>query len=118
MLIANAVLIPINRIGANMSTETIIDNEFATLVYHNDTGIVHHCFRKLLDSKHLHLVLDGGVDLLKKHSATKWLSDNREIEPHDEEDGKWVNESWLPRAIAAGWKYWALVVPDETAARM
>jgi hypothetical protein len=63
-------------------------------------------------------VLDRGVELLKEHGATKWLSDNRAMEPHNKADGEWVNTNWLPRAIAAGWKFWALVVPDSTMARM
>ncbi len=101
-----------------MSTITIIDDRFASLVYHEDTQIVHHCFHKALDSDHLKIILNRGVDLLKQHKAKKWLSDNREIDPHSEEDGKWVNNDWLPRAVAAGWKYWALVVPDDVKGRI
>ena len=101
-----------------MTTVTLFDNNQACLMYHPDTQIVHHMFRKNLDSKNLHLVLDGGIDLLKKNHAKKWLSDNREMDPHSEEDGIWVNENWLPRAVAAGWKYWALVVPDDFIARL
>src|SRR5688572_20233194 len=101
-----------------MTTITVIDDKYAKLMYHSDKGIVHHCFHKPLDGEHLRTVLNTGVELLQKHGAAKWLSDNRAIDPHSEEDGQWVNDNWLPRAIAAGWKYWALVVPDEIAARM
>ena len=101
-----------------MQSITIIDNKYATLIYHPDSQIVHHHFTELLDSAHTRLILDSGIDLLKQHKATKWLSDNRDLKPHSEEDGKWVNEDWLPRAIAAGWKYWALVVPETTIARL
>ena len=101
-----------------MTTITVIDTPYASLYYHTNTGIVHHKFHKALDSKHFRQVLDGGIELLQTHGATKWLSDNRDMDPHNEEDGQWTNESWLPRAIAAGWKYWALVVPDDVAARI
>jgi hypothetical protein len=101
-----------------MSTITVIDNKYARLVYHSDSQIVHHCFHHALDSDNLKLVLNTGIDLLKQYGATKWLSDNREIGPHSEEDGVWTNTDWLPRVIAAGWKYWALVVPDDVRARM
>jgi hypothetical protein len=80
--------------------------------------MVHHCFHAALNSETLRAVLNSGVELLQQHHATKWLSDNRAIAPHSEEDGRWTNEDWLPRAIAAGWKYWALVVPHDQAARM
>lgn len=101
-----------------MSTETIIDNEFAILTYHRDEKIVHHQFHRALDSENLRLVLNTGIDLLRDHNAIKWLSDNHSIGAHKEEDGKWINDDWLPRVIASGWKYWALVVPDDVKARM
>lgn len=101
-----------------MSTINIIDNQYARLSFDPDVKFVHHCFHSTLDSKNLRAVLNGGIDLLKKHNATKWLSDNREIGPHSEEDSQWVNDNWLPRAIAAGWKYWALVVPHDFMARI
>lgn len=101
-----------------MATINVIDNKYARLSYDTDQKIVHHCFHHELDSANLRAVLNSGIELLKSHNAEKWLSDNREIEPHSEEDGAWVNEDWLPRAVAAGWKYWALIVPDDLMARL
>ena len=101
-----------------MSILSLIDNKYASLVFYPDDKFVHHTFHKELDSENLRLVLNTGVDLLKKRGATKWLSDNRAIDPHSEEDGNWINNDWLPRVIAAGWKYWALVVPNDVHARM
>jgi hypothetical protein len=101
-----------------MSTIKVIDDKFGSLVYHSDKKIVHHCFHHELDSVHFRNILNTGIELLKQHKAVKWLSDNREIGPHSEEDGTWTNNDWLPRVIAAGWKYWALVVPNDVKARM
>jgi hypothetical protein len=101
-----------------MPTITIFDNEHAALFYHQETKIVHHQFKADLDSAHMRKTLTGGIDLLKEHQAIKWLSDNRAMHTHSEEDGEWINANWLPRAIAAGWKYWALVVPNDVMGRM
>ena len=101
-----------------MSPLPVIDNQYATLVYHSDTKIVHHIFHKDLNTEHFKLVLSRGVELLIEHEAIKWLADTRAIGPFSEEEGRWVNEEWLPRAIASGWKYWALVVPEAVKARM
>ena len=101
-----------------MSVISILDNQYARLVYYTQDKIVHHTFHKPLDSTHFRLVLNAGVDLLGKYGATKWLSDNRAIDPHSDEDNAWANTEWVPRAIAAGWKYWALVVPHDIKARM
>lgn len=96
----------------------VIDNQYAHLVFHTDAKIVHHTFHHALDSANLRLVLNTGVDLLKKHGATKWLSDNREIEAHSEEDTEWINSVWIRNAVEAGWKYWALVVPHDFLAQV
>lgn len=101
-----------------MPSINIIDNEYARLSFDPDKKIVHHCFHPNLDGENLRAVLNGGIELMKTHQAYKWLSDNRELKPHSEEDGRWVNEDWLPRVIAAGWKYWALVVPDDVKGRI
>jgi len=101
-----------------MAVQTIIDNACAQLYYHDDTKIVHHHWMAELDSVSLRESLTTGNALLRKHHAEKWLSDNRFIKPHSDEDEHWINTQWLPDAISAGWKYWALVVPDAEASRI
>jgi hypothetical protein len=101
-----------------MSILSVMDNRYASLVFDVQDKIVHHTFHRDLDSAHLRLVLNTGIELFKKHGANKWLSDNRAIDPHSEEDSLWINNEWLPRVIEAGWKYWALVVPHDAKARM
>jgi hypothetical protein len=65
-----------------MSTITIIDNDYAILMYHPDTQIVHHPFYKPISGQEFRGVLDEGAALLKKHSACKWLSDDRTTAPY------------------------------------
>ncbi len=101
-----------------MSTITLFDNEYLTMRFYTDTKIIHHHFYPGLNSHFLRTGLDRGVELLERYKATKWLSDNREVEPHSLEDGEWINNDWLPRAVKAGWKYWGLVVPNGIAAKM
>jgi hypothetical protein len=101
-----------------MTTLTVLNNPCAQLYFNEDTKIVHHHLNNGIDSTSLRDVLDRGIETLKRYGATKWLSDNKDIDPLSDDDAKWVNTSWLPRAIASGWKYWALVVPDSMKARM
>ncbi len=101
-----------------MATNMIIDNQHALLEFDPTTKIIHHKLYQTIDSETLRSVLMSGVDLLKSHHATKWLSDNRDINAHSPEDTEWINNQWLPAAVAAGWKYWALVVPDDFMARV
>lgn len=97
---------------------TIIENEYATLVYHPDTKIVHHTFHKPIGGDAFRNVLDTGAKTLKENKASKWLSDDRANSVTSSEDANWSKDDWFPRAVRAGWKYWALVVPQDLMARM
>jgi hypothetical protein len=48
-----------------------------------------------------------------RHRACKWLSDDRGNGPLKPEDAQWCLTSWSPRVIAAGWKFWAVVMPEK-----
>jgi hypothetical protein len=101
-----------------MSTTTVIDNDYLTLFYHADKKIVHHIYKPPIGGKYLKEGLNVGTELLREHGATKWLSDNRAFAATTDEETQWINTNWLPRAVDAGWKYWALVVPHGMKARM
>ena len=60
-----------------MSEIIIIQNEYATLVYHPDEKIVHHTFHKPIGDQEFRNVLNTGAKTLKKYNASKWLSDDR-----------------------------------------
>lgn len=101
-----------------MSAITILDNEYATLVYHEDKKIVHHTFHKPISGPEFRTVLDLGTELLYQHGAHKWLSDDRGNAALPQEDTEWSINNWFPRTKSAGWKIWALVVPPDLMACM
>jgi len=101
-----------------MSRITVIDNQYVTLYYHTDLKIVHHIYHPGVGGDYLKEELNRGVELLREHGACKWLSNNSAIEGVTDEETAWINTHWLPEAIAAGWKYWALVVPESVMGRM
>lgn len=97
---------------------TVINNEYATLVYQPEQKIVYHTFHKPLTSADFRLVLNTGAELFAKHHACKWLSDDRGNSALSPEDSEWAMKDWFPRVLQAGWKFWALVVPEDIMARM
>lgn len=101
-----------------MSKITLIENEYASLVYLSDAKIIHHTFHKPIGGLNFREVLNTGAKTLEKHQASKWLSDDRANSVLSPEDTEWSKTDWFPRAIKAGWKYWALVVPQNMLARM
>ena len=95
-----------------MSVVTVVDTDCATLWYHPDAGIVHHRFKKYTYGPELCALLTAGAEVLEQYSATKWLSDDRCNCALLPEDSDWADAYWAPRALAAGWKYWAIVLPE------
>ena len=90
---------------------TLIENEDACLWYYPDTGIVHHQFFRPVSDGSFRTILTSGLRLLREHGAQKWLSDDRGNSILSAEASAWSQEYWLPRALKAGWKYWAVLVP-------
>ncbi len=90
----------------------VLTNEFATLVYHSQHKIVHHTFHKPVESAFFREVLTQGVALMESRRASKWLSDDRGNGALHPDDGKWAMEVWSKRAMVAGWRWWAIVMPD------
>jgi hypothetical protein len=96
-----------------MSTQTVIDNEYVTLVYHTDTGIVHHQFHRSVRGAHFREALMKGCELLERNRATKWLSDDRGNSAVTPQDSQWRSTVWFPAVVAVGWKHWAVVMPEK-----
>lgn len=101
-----------------MPGTAIIQNEYATLVYYPNTKIVHHTFHQPISGEKFRAVLNTGAEVLQTNQAHKWLSDDRGNLALPIEDTAWSKNDWFPRAVQAGWKYWALVVPQDFMARV
>ncbi|MCC7205707.1 MAG: hypothetical protein IT323_00275 [Anaerolineae bacterium] len=96
-----------------MSSTTISDSEYATLWFYPDTKIVHHQFHKFIYGEEFRKVLEKGLETFKDKGAQKWLSDDRKNSTLSTEDTEWCQQDWFPRVFQAGWKYWAIVLPDK-----
>lgn len=97
---------------------TLFENEHASLWYYPEEGIIHHEFHQPTYGEDFQAVLMSGLHLMKMHKAQKWLSDDRNNTILPPEDGAWSQDYWLPRAIEAGWKYWAMLPPAKARGRI
>jgi hypothetical protein len=61
----------------SMDREVLLDNEFASLWFYPEPGIVHHEFHKPIAGQDFKAVLLTGLKLFQARRATKWLSDDR-----------------------------------------
>lgn len=63
-------------------------------------------------------MLTTGVECLENNGVNKWLSDNTKVTVTTPETSEWIQNEWLPRAIRAGWKYYALVESESKLGKM
>lgn len=101
-----------------MSRTTILDTDYATLWYYPETKVVHHVFHRYIYGQEFRQVLEKGLEIFKEHGAYKWLSDDRKNSALPTDDMGWAMNDWQPRVIAAGWRYWAIVMPDKVVGKM
>lgn len=101
-----------------MGTITVIDNESMSLFFHEEPKIVHHKIKKMLKDHEFMELLSKGAEYMEKYKAKKWLSDDRNNIVISQEANKWGDEVWAPRVIKAGFKYWAVVLPDKAVGKL
>ena len=99
-----------------MAKTVVHDTPSVTVWYHSDSNIVHSHVRKFVTGKEFQEFLMAGYGVLVKNRARKWLSDDRSNSVLRQEDVEWGNQNWLPKCVAAGWKYWAIVQPEKVLA--
>jgi hypothetical protein len=102
-----------------MPAIVLVTNDYMTVEYRPEEKMIYHTVHKPMGIEQLQLLKDGlnaGTDALKQYGITKWLSDDRLNGPLPPELVKWGSTEWNARTVAAGWKYWANVVPKEVAA--
>ncbi len=96
----------------------VLDNDYVKLWVHSDSRIVHHEFKKFVWGDAFQEALNRGHAELVRAGATKWLSDDRERSALSKADVDWSFQEWFPKMVAAGWKYWAIVLPDDVIGQM
>jgi hypothetical protein len=96
----------------------LLESAYACLWFYPDTRIIHHKFLQPISDNVFREVLTTGLGLLQTQGAQKWLSDDRNNSILSAEASTWSQEYWLPRALEAGWKYWAMLPPIRTRAKL
>ncbi len=100
------------------NTVVVADTPSFIMWYHSDTKIVHHQIKKFTFGKEFRDFLLTGTELIRKHKATKWLSDDRSNTALAKEDLDWAQTNWTPQTLQAGWKHWAIVQPEKVLGKM
>lgn len=94
--------------------ERLMENETASLWIYPETGIVHHQLHRPISGQAFRDLLNLGLKQFQEGRATMWLSDDRANTILDPNDSEWSGDVWYPRMIKAGWKFWAVVLPEKS----
>lgn len=97
--------------------EILLENAWAILRYHPTDNYIYHTFHQQISGEPFREVLNTGYEVVKEKGVQKWLSDDRKNSELSAEDVAFGERDWGPRMAAAGWRYWALVVPESLAGR-
>ena len=101
-----------------MPKTTLFENEYSVIYLHEEDKIIHHVVKKYLHGERLRELLVKGVEVMEARGATKWLSNDRENGAMLLEDKEWGDRVWFPRAVAAGWRHWAILPPKKIVGQM
>jgi hypothetical protein len=97
-----------------MEKTTILDTENVAIWFYPDKKVIHNQFNKYVYGNSYKEILNEITKAFQKHRAQKLLSDDRKISGISKDDQEWGNTDWFPRTKAAGWKYWAIVQPENS----
>lgn len=95
-----------------------MESEYALLWHDPDLHLIHHQILKPIFGEAFRELLLTGLRVLKETGADRWLSDDRANAILPAEDSDWSDHYWFPRVVKAGWKYWALVLPEKRLAQI
>ncbi|MBN2343834.1 MAG: hypothetical protein JXX29_13510 [Deltaproteobacteria bacterium] len=97
---------------------TILDNEYATIWCYPEEKILHHQLHQYFFGDTFREILTISQEAFEKYHCVKWLSDDRHFGAILPDDKAWGDTVWRPRMLDAGWKFWAMVLPDKVTGKL
>lgn len=88
----------------------------ADVTWDANWNVVHIEAQGWSDPAESHAILDSAIRAMTDHEGSRWLVDGRDMKAMNQSDQRWITEVWLPRALAAGLRVAAIVIPKSDAA--
>ena len=89
------------------------DETFLRLSWDEGTNIVCAEWKNAVGGEPMRRGLQAGLDLVRQKKSRKWLVDSRRLGSIEPGDVKWVNDMWMPNAVAAGLSWMAFVMAQK-----
>ncbi len=101
-----------------MPAITVRKDEFITMLYYPESKILYHQIHKFFTGQTFRDIFNAAIDVFQKHGAQKWLCDDTAVKAWGKEDQEWAAANWFPLAIKSGWKYWAILIPENVTGQL
>ena len=88
----------------------------ADVIWDAQRNVVHIEAKGWADTAESHPVLDSAMQAMKDHEGSRWLFDGRDMEAVKPSELQRLIDVWLPRALAAGLRVAAIVMPRSDSA--
>lgn len=98
--------------------EVVLESEQISVWCYPRLGIVHHEMHRQCYGEPFRQGLLAGQRSLRQHGALGWLSDDRNNGPLPDADEAWATGVWFPQTRAAGWRFWAMVMPERAVGKL
>jgi SpoIIAA-like len=90
----------------------------ADVTWDANWNVVHIEAQGWADTAESRAVLDSAIRAMTDHQGSRWLVDGRDIRAIKQSHQDWITEDLLPRALAAGLRVAAIVIPTSAEAMM
>jgi hypothetical protein len=98
--------------------EVVFESEHISVWVYPQLRLVSHQMHKVCHGSPFRDALRAGTAAMQRHGAIAWLSDDRLNGPLPDDDEKWGTTTWFQATKAAGWKYWAIVLPEKAVGKL
>ncbi|MEY4547357.1 MAG: hypothetical protein RL685_3552 [Pseudomonadota bacterium] len=102
----------------SVARESVLESDQISVWCYPELRVVSHQMHKACHGMPFRDALRAGTAAMQRHSALGWLSDDRLNGPLPDDDEVWGNSIWFPTTKAAGWKYWAMVLPQKAVGKL
>lgn len=94
-----------------MNKILIADNNLISVWIYPERGMLHSQMKSYVFGPEYREGLTKTIEAMGSYRVTKWIADNRAHSAVPPDDLDWTFKTWFPRALASGWRHWALVQP-------
>jgi hypothetical protein len=95
----------------------LLQEKYGTLEYDASVPCITATFNGFMSSEQFRNFLNKGLQYLiekkKEHGRILWLADTSKHVVQPDSDTKWVADDWNPRALKAGIRHVAFVLPEN-----